>query len=145
MKDVLRLAPILNQLKGLMIPLTCNGQVPYLLRRVLPNGLPNLKKLCISQTAVHQSTDGLSQAARNERTVGTNREGSSWYETVDGAFNSLQDARLTIFENYLHSIARGAPNLEELGFYGHYYQLSQFVSASFLYNNFAHEGLIYSG
>ena len=136
MKDVLRLAPILNQLTWLMIPLTCNGQVPYLLRQVLPNGLPNLKNLCISQTAMHGATDGLSQATRNERIVGTSKEGSSWCETVDGAFTDLQDARLTIFGNYLHSVARGAPNLEELGFYGHYYQLSQFASVPLFYNHY---------
>jgi len=70
-------------------------------------------------------------------------EGSSWYETVDGIFHEVRGSQLTIFDNYLHSIARGAPNLEVLGFHGHYYQLSDFVSFPISFPTYV--GLIHLG
>lgn len=94
----------LGQLERLCIVDSYNCQVPYLLRAVLPDGLPKLKSLEIHQTP------------------GSGRfisftEGANWYETEDGNF--LQEltpkaAQRNVDSSYMHSIVQGAPNLEEL-------------------------------
>ena len=116
-KDVRLLAPILNQLLSLFVCGTINAQVPYLLRSVLPEGLPNLKSLAIAQLP--------SASGKN-----INVEGSLWYESSDGKFHEVkvQKGSRNIFDNFIHSIARGAPNVEELGFHGYTLQFSDFVS-----------------
>lgn len=107
--DVLILAPILNQLVGLTVYQSINAQIPYLLRAVLPEGLPNLKSLNIEQ---YSSASGKF----------VNIEGSRWYETKDGRFMQAEkahEALRSVSGGYIHSIARGAPNLEEIGFFSH--------------------------
>ena len=115
--DALLLAPILGQLLSLSIHRSINAQVPYLLRSVCPNGLPKLKSLDIGQIS--------SSSFRNE-----NKEGSLWYETPDGVFYcSTNKSPRTVFDGFMHSIVRGAPNLEEIGFHGVSFPLASFVSA----------------
>jgi hypothetical protein len=87
-----------------------NAQVPYLLRAVLPNGLPQLKSLEIQQDIADPQDRKL--------------EGVLWYETLDGDFriekNRKKAGSLDFANGYMHSIVRGAPNLEELGLHGIY-------------------------
>jgi hypothetical protein len=125
--SVRALAPILHQLVSLAVFATVNAQVPYLIRSVLPEGLPNLKSLNIGQSA--------SASANN-----INVEGGLWYETQDGKF--MEQAKVyrgflnrgfrRVSEGYMHSIARGAPNLEEIGFFSYTVPLSDFVSSFYL-------------
>ncbi|KAF9477157.1 hypothetical protein BDN70DRAFT_922796 [Pholiota conissans] len=103
--DIRNLVPLLSQLTSLSFTQSYNCQVPYLLRSVLPNGLPNLKSLEIEQ------------ARWDDRDM----EGIAWYETLDGKFH-VEKRRKKIprnfMDDYMHSILRGAPNLEELGLHG---------------------------
>ncbi|KAF9475713.1 hypothetical protein BDN70DRAFT_954880 [Pholiota conissans] len=71
-EDVRCLVPILPQLVSLAFEESLNAQVPYLLREVLPDGLPNLKSLEIVQEAGEWNSRKL--------------EGALWYETLDGEF-----------------------------------------------------------
>jgi hypothetical protein len=117
--DALLLAPILGQLLSLSISESINAQIPYLLRSVCPNGLPKLKSLSISQFA-HSSVNN------------KNIEGSLWYESPDGVFQrGTNKSSRTVFDGFMHSIVRGAPNLEEIGFHDGYYPLADFVSAGY--------------
>lgn len=117
--DAVRLAPILGQLLSLYIHRSINAQIPFLLRFVCPNGLPKLKSLGICQTP-HSSV-------KNK-----NIEGSLWYEDPDGVFQRGRNKWSTpVSDGFLHSIVRGAPNLEEIGFHGDYVPLAKFVSASY--------------
>jgi hypothetical protein len=114
----LRLAPILGQLLSLSIYRSVNAQIPYLLRSVCPNGLPKLKSLGFNQTP-HSSV-------KNEDV-----EGSLWYESPDGVFQrGTNKWSRHVSDGFMHSIVRGAPNLEEIGFHG-YLHLADFVSASY--------------
>ncbi|KAF9531449.1 hypothetical protein CPB83DRAFT_761386 [Crepidotus variabilis] len=103
--DARRLAPILHQLIVLSIHDSVNAQIPYLFREVLPNGLSNLRSLSIAQWPF-QSTKANAP------------EGSFWYEDEDGTFHQAKekDPGRTVFQNYMHSIVRAAPNVEEIGF-----------------------------
>ena len=115
--DALRLALILSQLLSLSIHGSINAQIPYLLRSVCPNGLPKLKSLDIGQIS-HSSV-------KNKHI-----EGGLWYETPDGVFQrGTNKSSRTVFNGFMHSIVRGAPNLEEIGFHGDYFPLADFVSA----------------
>ena len=115
--DALRLALILGQLLSLSIHGSINAQIPYLLRSVCPNGLPKLKSLDINQIS--------DSSVKNK-----NIEGSLWYETPDGVFQrGTNKSSRTVFDGFMHSIVRGAPNLEEIGFHGDYFPLGDFVSA----------------
>jgi hypothetical protein len=81
--------------------------VPYLLRAVLPSGLPQLKSLEIEQQI----------AGWDNRKL----EGVLWYETLNGDFcieKIKKNVPRNFMNGYLHSIVRGAPNLEELGLHG---------------------------
>ena len=115
--DVRILAPILSQLVSLTVYDSINAQIPYLLRSVLPAGLPNLKSLNIGQMP--------SNSGKN-----INIEGALWYETEDGKFREAKvtKAGRDVLNGYIHSIARGAPNLEEIGFYSYTIRLEEFVS-----------------
>jgi len=103
-KNVRLLAPILNQLISLSIHNSVNAQIPYLFRSILPNGLPNLKSLNIGQ---------MSSSNSQYKTA----EGNNWYESEDGTFKTKRTPR-TVFNDFMHSIVRAVPNLEELGFHG---------------------------
>ncbi|KAF8877822.1 hypothetical protein CPB84DRAFT_1966265 [Gymnopilus junonius] len=121
------LAPILPQLISLSIHRSINAQIPYLLRSVIPNGLPLLKSLDIGQSA---SVD-------NDITA---IEGSLWYESKDGTFrqaNKRNQSR-TVFESFMHSIVRAAPNLEELAFHGSLFPILYFVSIANDLNDLPH-------
>ena len=99
-------APILHHLTSLSITNSRNAQIPYLLRAVIPNGLPGLKGLEFDQGP---STDLM----RDLRRI----EGAMWYEKPDGTFciaKTLKEAERPMTDNFMHSIVRGAPNLEEL-------------------------------
>ena len=52
------------------------------------------------------------------REEGTILEGGLWYETKDGEFLVSERAKAEryIWNGYIHSIARGAPNIEEIAF-----------------------------
>jgi len=114
------LAPILNRLISLTIYGTINAQVPYLLRSVLPDGLLNLKSLKISQSPI----------ANNE--IRDEDEGARWYETELGVFclalPGREEASRNVTNGYIHSIARGAPNLEEICLHGNTILIQQYVS-----------------
>jgi hypothetical protein len=101
------LVPILPQLISLGFTESYNGQVPYLLRAVLRNGLPQLRSLEIDQISV----------GWEERRL----EGVLWYETLDGQFHTQKNRKKVsrdFIDGYMISIVRGAPNLEELGLHG---------------------------
>ncbi|KAF8187520.1 hypothetical protein BJ912DRAFT_926759 [Pholiota molesta] len=106
-EDIRLLVPVLPQLVSLAFTKSSNEQVPYLLRAVLPNGLPQLKSLEIKQDV----------RGWEDRTL----EGILWYETVDGQFRTEENPKKVerdFTNGYMHSIVRGAPNLEELGLDG---------------------------
>ncbi|KAF8188092.1 hypothetical protein BJ912DRAFT_1042670, partial [Pholiota molesta] len=106
-EDIRLLVPILPQLVSLGFTKSDNAQVPYLLRAVLPNGLPKLKSLEIEQEAPGWDACKL--------------EGALWYETLDGEFRTelnFKKMARDFTKGYMHSIVRGAPNLEELGLHG---------------------------
>jgi hypothetical protein len=117
-EDIRLLIPILPQLVSLGFTQSYNGQVPYLLRAVLRDGLPQLKSLEIDQHIY-----GLDDLKL---------EGLLWYETLDGEFRTRrwrhQEWDFLTYE-YMHSIARGAPNLEELGLHGMHMTSAQLVRA----------------
>jgi hypothetical protein len=66
------LSPILGQLVSLTVYYSINAQVPYLLRAVLPDGLPNLKSLNIGQWPSHSGKN-------------VDIEGALWYEREDAS------------------------------------------------------------
>ncbi|KAG6915215.1 hypothetical protein DXG01_012686 [Tephrocybe rancida] len=129
--DALLLAPILGRLLGLSIHGSVNAQIPYLLRSVCPNGLPKLKSLHIGQAP--------SSSAKNK-----NIEGSLWYESEDGVFGrTTNKGSRTVFDGFMHSIVRGAPNLEEIGFTGALSRLPELVKIAGDLNGFAHLKYLY--
>jgi hypothetical protein len=102
-EDIRPLVLVLPQLVSLGFTKSFNGQIPYLLRDVLPNGLANLKSLEIKQDI----------ADRYNCTL----EGVLWYETLDGTFRTETNSKnlgRDFVTGYMHSIVRGAPNLQEL-------------------------------
>jgi hypothetical protein len=109
--DIRILVPILPQLVSLAFVQSHNAQVPYLLRAVLPNGLPHLKSLEIDQ-------DTANWDHRHSM------EGVQWYETSDGKFHVAKERETMLeeagfpLEGYMCSIVKGAPNIEELGLHG---------------------------
>ncbi|KDR68791.1 hypothetical protein GALMADRAFT_256642 [Galerina marginata CBS 339.88] len=118
--DVFSIAPILHRLVSLAILKSDNAQVPYLLRAVLPEGLPKLKSLLIAQRPASVSQPN-------------HLESTHWYETENQRLgeNLFNSEKISFFDNYyMHSIVRGAPNLEELSVQGHsncFTALSHFV------------------
>lgn len=109
------LASHLGQLHHLSITYSLNCQVPYLLRSVIPGGLPLLKSLEINQTPTNETWD----------------EGTRWYKKVNGRI--IGDAHKgeslrTMPFGYIHSIVRGAPNVKELCLQGNPIFPSHFVS-----------------
>jgi hypothetical protein len=103
------LIPILPRIIGLSIQQSLNAQVPYLLRLLIPAGLPNLASLEIDQ---EWSAD---------RDTIHRYEGSTWYETPDGKFHDekkFKNAARKFTDDYIHSIAKGAPNIRELCLHG---------------------------
>ncbi len=117
------MASHLPQLQFLSIGDSINGQVPYLLRSVIPNGLPNLKSLVIGQDPY---------AERDVKGI----EGAMWYETEEGKFlqeKKISNAYRTVMDKYMHSIVRGAPNLQELYLHGFPLDTGTLVSKLFLY------------
>ncbi|KAF9471095.1 hypothetical protein BDN70DRAFT_888466 [Pholiota conissans] len=106
-RDIRRWTPVLPQLISLSVTESYNCQVPYLLRAILPEGLPGLKSLEIRQQS----------AGWELRTF----EGVLWYETPDGQFRkeTRRKKMPRDFTNeYIHSIITGAPNVEELALHG---------------------------
>ncbi|CAA7266331.1 unnamed protein product [Cyclocybe aegerita] len=131
--DVRALAPVLPQLTSLAVHDSINSQVPYLLRSVIPGGLPGLKSLYF---------------VRGRWDKNAVAEGASWYETHDGAFHESKEEKKkekkkkkksdksdrNILRDYMRSIARGAPNIEELGF-AHVESLSGLVEISDVFSD----------
>lgn len=98
----------MNQLVSLSIHRSINAQIPYLLRFILPKGLPNLRSLEIDQMP------------SSEKFI-RDLEGAMWHETSDGEFRT-EKGRLKAWkgmhEDYMPSIAKATPNIEELGLKG---------------------------
>jgi hypothetical protein len=96
-----------DQLVNLTVTKTINAQVPYLLRTLLPHPLLFLRSL------------GIDQGASNHHQEVT-REGALWREDEDGNVTktSKRKAKSFIDSIYITSLARCAPNLEELGLDG---------------------------
>lgn len=112
------MASHLPQLRSLSISGSKNAQVPYLLRVVLPGGLPNLKSL-----EIHQYFYGGDE--------GLNIEGTMWYEMENGDFMQevhLHKAQRMMKHQYMYSIVRGAPNIEELCLQGLHLSKAAIVS-----------------
>ena len=93
-----------------------NAQVPYLLRCLIPAGLRNLASLEIDRIWLGTNWDTLHKY-----------EGSVWYEMSDGNFhekNPTNPARtfkedyIIFYDDYIHSIVKGVPNLTELYLHG---------------------------
>ncbi|KAF8168712.1 hypothetical protein BJ912DRAFT_862685, partial [Pholiota molesta] len=123
-KDIRFFAPILPQLVSLAFTESYNCQVPYLLRVVLPNGLPRLRSLEIERDTVYRET-------WDQRAL----EGALWYETSDGQFHietNPKKMKRHCMDGYMHSIVRGAPNLEELGLHGMYLISAELVCTRLL-------------
>jgi hypothetical protein len=91
-----------DQLVNLTITSSINAQVPYLLRSVLPDGLVSLRSLGIYQLNFAWAYIW---------------EGGNWHEDEHGNVSQVSMA-LPIDPTYIISIARGAPNLEELELIG---------------------------
>jgi len=92
-----------EQLVSLTVTASYNAQVPYLLRSVLPNGLPSLRSLGIHQYSGKGSRDFFQEDARWEEDEHGN-VGESSKRKMAQSFNAA----------YMISLARGAPNIEEL-------------------------------
>ncbi|KAF8877829.1 hypothetical protein CPB84DRAFT_1794599 [Gymnopilus junonius] len=113
-QDVRPLVPLLPQLLTLSIYRSINTQIPYLLRALLPRPLLRLRSLGIGQVA--------SSSNRNKHI-----EGGLWFERVDGTFHQARRRESqSIFDSFMHSIARATPNLEELAFHGSCFPLGSF-------------------
>ncbi|KAG6913709.1 hypothetical protein DXG01_004755 [Tephrocybe rancida] len=122
--DALLLAPILDRLLSLSIHDSVNAQIPYLLRSVCLDGLPKLKSLHIGQA---------DKSTRRNRDI----EGSLWYESEDGVFHrTVIKGSRTVFNGFMHSIVRAAPNLEEIGFSGALSKLPNFIQIAGDLNGF---------
>ncbi|TFK26108.1 hypothetical protein FA15DRAFT_638162 [Coprinopsis marcescibilis] len=111
-QDVRKLAPILHRLTSLSILDTLDTQVPYLLRQILPSGLPNLKSLCI-----HQEWDQFLDLPLDHPFT----EGCLWnYDNISQSIPASPDIeyqyhrRELDFVAYARAIVLGAPNIEEL-------------------------------
>ncbi|KDR74507.1 hypothetical protein GALMADRAFT_141537 [Galerina marginata CBS 339.88] len=119
-KNVYAIAPILRQLIGLSIQQSVNGQILYLLRRsMIPGGLPNLRSLEFQQYPY--SGRYLSHY-----------EGSMWYETPDGEekFHLSRESEgvgRSIDNDYLRTIARQTPNLEEIAIQATFPNISSLI------------------
>lgn len=103
--DVLALRPILHQLTFLSVCHNYNGKLPYLLREVLPNGLPDLKSLHTRAVSITGNRPDIIP------------EGGRWFECLHGHVHErwiLRDMFSSITGNYLESIAVGIPNFVEL-------------------------------
>ncbi|KAF8907689.1 hypothetical protein CPB84DRAFT_1768560 [Gymnopilus junonius] len=134
--DVRILAPVLHRLITLEISASINSQIPYLLRSVIPEGLPSLKGLSIS--------DIVSSDARGNKPP----EGSLWYETEDGEFReNIQGDKQAIIHTwrkyFLPSIARGAPNVIEFSIDGSLNKPGQFMDMSSQFEAFFHLERLY--
>ncbi|KAH6905035.1 hypothetical protein BKA70DRAFT_1192674 [Coprinopsis sp. MPI-PUGE-AT-0042] len=103
--DIRRLTPLLPGLVSMSVHNTVNAQVPYLLRSVLSGGLPNLRSLNVEQSPEPEGSLKRIEAVR-------------WYESLDGEFCVLPQGRRPKIkitdQGWITSIARGAPNLQEL-------------------------------
>ncbi|KAF9456648.1 hypothetical protein BDZ94DRAFT_1302414 [Collybia nuda] len=129
--DALLLAPILGRVLSLSIHESINAQIPYLLRTLCSKGLPNLRSLDIGQAP---------SSSNKNKSI----EGSLWYEDKKGVFQrATNKASRTVFDNFMHSIVRAAPNLEEIGFHGASFPLPNFVSIAGDLNGFIHLKHIY--
>ncbi|KIM74234.1 hypothetical protein PILCRDRAFT_709424 [Piloderma croceum F 1598] len=104
--DVRTVVPLLgDQLINLTVTSSINAQVPYLLRSVLPDGLASLRSL------------GIYQLNAGKTVMEDIWEGGHWHEDEHGNVSQVSIA-LRIDQTYIMSIARGAPNLEELELIG---------------------------
>lgn len=94
----------LSRLQFLSFNHSINNQIPYLLRSVLPKGLPHLKGLEVKFISYIEPDV-------------VNFTGATWYETESGEFETTSVSRgavRTLRKSYMRSIVRGAPNIKEL-------------------------------
>ncbi|KAH6885607.1 hypothetical protein BKA70DRAFT_1444997 [Coprinopsis sp. MPI-PUGE-AT-0042] len=116
-QDARCLSPILRQLSSLAVLDSINAQVPYLLRAILPQGLPRLKSLNIIQSPRS------SRAAYDAGFESHTSDDLRWYETCKGGVHLLpndqpQDIGVIVGPGgvgaYLKSIVEACPGLIEL-------------------------------
>ena len=86
---------------------TCNAQGPYLLRAVVPEGV----LLALRSLSIHRNTENI---------PGLRREGYLWREDENGGVSQADESMpFREFDgNYIMSISKAAPNLEELELMG---------------------------
>ncbi|KAH6905030.1 hypothetical protein BKA70DRAFT_1565412 [Coprinopsis sp. MPI-PUGE-AT-0042] len=103
--EIRRLTSLLPRLVSMCVHGTVNAQVPYLLRSVLRGGLPELRSLNVEQSAEPKGSLKRIEAVH-------------WYESPDGEFCALPQGRRpkikVTHRGWVTSIARGAPNLQEI-------------------------------
>ncbi|TFK20734.1 hypothetical protein FA15DRAFT_673200 [Coprinopsis marcescibilis] len=116
-EDVRLLSSKLHQLSSLWVLNSFNCQVAYLIREVIPAGLPNLKSLSVHRR-VH-----LPNSLRSFAPLSS--EGLYWHEKADGIFSSTYPSsplesegdqsrpRQAFIDSFVGSVLRGAPNLVE--------------------------------
>ena len=106
----------------LSIEQNMNAQVSHFLRCLIPAGLPNLASL-----EMDQEWTTVSDTLREY-------EGSMWYEMPDGKFHeknptiaarTFKNEYMNFYDNYIHLIVTGAPNLTDFCLHG------SFLSPSF--------------
>ena len=111
---------VAKRLKSLTLLATCNAQAPYLLRTIVPDGvLPMLRSLSIH----------LLSSSHAKYVI---REGNRWREDEEGRITeaSKRKARRWFDGNYLTSVAKATPRLQELHLSGA--SSDTLVRASFL-------------
>ena len=104
-----------NRLESLILFSTYNAQAPYLLRAVTPDGtLPTLRSLSIHLLTYPQSVSINILTAKH--LWDTVLEGNRWREDERGNVTSanINKAQRWFDGNYIMSISKAAPNLEEL-------------------------------
>ncbi|KAF8966811.1 hypothetical protein BDZ97DRAFT_603489 [Flammula alnicola] len=110
--------------------------------RLLSPIFNQLLSLSIHKVSMHKSLTFSDSFFRTDCRTSRNKtiEGSLWYEREDGTFQQAKSKKesRTVFDSFMHSIVRAAPNLEELGFHGALFQLSKFVSIADDLNGFPH-------
>lgn len=96
-----------SQLINLTLTDTVNAQALYLLRTITPTGtMAQLRSLGI-------------QLESSRRLNESRIEGSAWYEDAEGHTSDRTPAMRYFDANYLATLSKAVPNLEELELIGH--------------------------
>jgi hypothetical protein len=111
----------------LVITDTLNAQVPYILRYIVPQGLPNLQSLNVEQNG---------NPGGNFKDV----EGATWWETLDGEFKTevWKKGKRKFTKNvvedvdWMNSVVLACPNLKELALQANEIRVSNYVRIKFV-------------